>query len=303
MKFRYSELIEFISRNQKNISEKSVEDFEIIGFSSVENCIPGTVSWMKHQDLDWDRINSAVIICDKKLIHPKDTSIIFISVDNPRLVFSCVVKHFVKHTTKAKIEKTVRIGENVEIGENVSIGHYSIIGDNVRIGRDTMIRHHVVINDNTHIGDNCLIKSGSVIGEKGFGFEYDDMGIPHQIPHIGKVVIGNNVEIGALNTVVQGTLSDTIIKDNVKTDDHVHIAHNLFVDENSLITACTQFSGGVKVGKNVWIGPNSSIIQKVKIADKAIVGIGSVIIRDVEKETTVAGNPARIIEKPPKGSK
>ena len=106
--------------------------------------------------------------------------------------------------------------------------------------------------------------------------------------HLGGVKIGNEVEIGALNSIARGTLNDTIIENGVKTDNLVHIAHNCYIGCNSLITACVELSGGVIVGKNVWIGPNSSVLEKIKIGDNAFIGIGSVVTKDVD--TNMAGS-------------
>ncbi len=88
------------------------------------------------------------------------------------------------------------------------------------------------------------MKSGSVIGEMGFGFERDEAGIPLRMAHLESVEIGNRVEIGSLNTVCRGTLNSTVIEDDVKTDDHVHIAHNCRVRRGAMLTAAVVLSGG-----------------------------------------------------------
>ncbi|MCJ7829008.1 MAG: UDP-3-O-(3-hydroxymyristoyl)glucosamine N-acyltransferase [Dehalococcoidia bacterium] len=147
------------------------------------------------------------------------------------------------------------------------------------IGEGTVIEEGAVVR-NTVIGKNCYIKSNAVIGQKGFSFANDVNGIPFPMPHRGGVVIGNNVEIGACTTVVRGVMSDTIIGNNVKIDDHVHVAHNVTIGENTMITACTEISGSVKIGKNVWIGPNCSILNQVEIGDGAFINISSTIVKD-----------------------
>ena len=101
------------------------------------------------------------------------------------------------------------------------------------------------------------------------------------------MVIGDRVEIGAKCTVARGAIDDTIVSNDVKIDDQVHVAHNCFIGDKTIITACAELSGGVKVGKSCWLGPNSSIIEKVKLGDNAFVGIGVVVDRDLGEKSTV----------------
>jgi UDP-3-O-[3-hydroxymyristoyl] glucosamine N-acyltransferase len=213
--------------------------------------------------------------------------------ENPRLDYARVLQKFFAPKVVLGISHTARIGNNVSLGKDISIGEYSVIGNNVVIGDGTEIRHHVVIGDNTIIGRNCLIKSNTVIGEEGFGFERDEKGIPIRIPHLGRVIIGDNVEIGAVNTIMRGTIDDTVIEDNVKIDDHVHIGHNVKVGKGCLITACAEISGSARIGDYTWLGPNCSIMDGINIGDNVFVGLGSVVNKSVENNTIVAGNPAR----------
>ena len=212
---------------------------------------------------------------------------------NPRLDFCRLTKHFFPKERPPRVESTAIIGRNVSLGENVYIGHNVIVEDNVSIGDYTILMHNVVVSEGSEIGNHCVVKSGSVIGQKGFGFERDQNGIPVEFTHYGKVCIGNHVEIGALNTVVAGALSDTVIEDYVKMDDHVHIAHNVVVGRGSLVAACAEVSGSVQIGRQVWLGPNCSVIDNVALGDEVFVGIGAVVTKSFLERTVVAGNPAR----------
>ena len=187
---------------------------------------------------------------------------------------------FVGYPGAPQIHPTAWIGEFVSMGRGVVIGAH------------TRIHPHVTIGGGVRIGERCVIKSGTVIGQDGFGFERDAQGRPVRLVHLGTTIIGDDVELGSLNTVCRGTLADTIVEDHVKTDDHVHIAHNCMIRTCALITACVELSGGVEVGAYAWIGPNSSVIQKVKIGERAFVGIGANVTKDVEIGMVVAGNPA-----------
>lgn len=177
------------------------------------------------------------------------------------------------------------------------IGRYCAIDDSVEIGEGTIIRNNVVITGRVKIGKNCFIKSNTVIGEKGFGFGFTEYLTPVEIVHTGGVVIGDNVEIGALCTVCSGTVEPTVLENWVKLDDHIHIAHNCYIEEKSILTAHADLSGGVRIGKGSWIGPCSTVTVKVRVAPGTLVGQGAVVMRDTEENDVVVGVPARFIRK------
>ena len=211
----------------------------------------------------------------------------------PRLDFARAVKRFFVVEKPGGIAGTAIVSPFAQLGKGVGIGHFAVIGDRAMIGEGTEIREHVVIGEGVKIGRNCLIKANTVIGGEGFGFEFDEAGVPVRMPHLGGVIIGDNVEIGSLNAIARGTLDDTVIGDNVKTDDHVFIAHNVEVGDNTLIIAGAEVSGGVKIGKNVWIAPQATIRNQVEIGDGAVVGMGAVVTKSVRAGAVVMGNPAR----------
>lgn len=190
---------------------------------------------------------------------------------------------FVWSDREPEIHPTARLGRNV------------VLGRGVRIGAGSVIYHNVVIGDEVVIGERCVVKSGAIIGEEGFGFERDGDGKAVRLPHLGTVRLEDDVEIGSLNTVCRGTLADTVLRRGCKTDDHVHIAHNVEVGEGALLTACAEISGGVKIGRRVWLGPNVSIMNQIAIGDDAFLGLGAVVTKSVPEKTVVAGNPARIL--------
>lgn len=216
---------------------------------------------------------------------------------NPRLDFCKILNKFFSVNLKRTIAESAKICDTAKLGSNVFIGENVVIEDFVEIGDDTVIMHNVVISRNVKIGKCCLIKSGTVIGQRGFGFERDTDGIPIPFIHYGSVQIGNFVEIGALTTIAAGALMDTTISDYVKIDDHVFIAHNVMIGKGTFVIACSEISGGVHIGRNAWLGPNCSIIDNVKIGDDAFIGIGSNVIKSVNKSEIVAGNPAKFIRR------
>lgn len=240
--------------------------------------------------------NILYIVSKNKYISP-DSKASYIIVDNPRLAFAKVVKRFFQNMKKPTLSMNSIIAENAIIGENVSIGNFCVIGEHVTIGDNTIINHNVIISAATCIGQECYIKSGTVIGEDGFGFDFEEDGTPFRFPHLGRVIIGNHVEIGAKCTIAKGTLGDTVIEDNVKIDDQVHIAHNCLIQEKTVITACAEISGSVTIGPKTWIGPNSSIIQKVVIGEESLIGIGAVITKDVPSKKKYMGFEALELRK------
>lgn len=164
------------------------------------------------------------------------------------------------------------------------------IGDNVVIGDNTLIKPNVTIMEKTRIGHNVIIHSGTVIGSDGFGFTQSSD--KHQkLIHTGYVRIGNDVEIGACNTIDRGTLGMTIIGNGVKTDNLVHIAHNVKIGDNTLIVAQVGIAGSTKVGNNVIIAGKAGITGHIKIGDGSIVGPYAGVHSDVPENQVVSGIP------------
>lgn len=220
-----------------------------------------------------------------------------IIVANPRLAFAKVLTAYFETKTEPKIADTAKIGRDVSIGCNVTIGEFCVLSDGVKVGDNSTLQNHVVIDSNVSIGQHCTIKSHSVIGEPGFGIEKDENGDNHRIPHVGSVVVGDNVEIGTFNTICAGTIDPTTIADFVKIDDHVHVGHNVTIGQNTIITACVQISGSVAIGQNVWISPRCAIIDGIKVEDDVFIGIGALVTKDCSHGQSYAGSPARVLKR------
>jgi UDP-3-O-[3-hydroxymyristoyl] glucosamine N-acyltransferase len=215
-----------------------------------------------------------------------------ILVPNPRAAFGRALQDYFVTKPSPRIAPTASIAVDAVIGREVVIGDFCIVGSGARIGDGTELRHHVVIGPRVRIGNRCLVRSNTVIGEEGFGIDRDEQGNNVRIPHLGSVVIGDEVEIGALNTVCAGTIDPTVVGSFVKTDDHVHIAHNCRIGDNSIITACAELSGSVTIGQDVWLGPNCSIMNGVTIGERTFIGLGSVVLKNCEPNGVYAGVPA-----------
>lgn len=218
-----------------------------------------------------------------------------IVVDNPRLAFADVVREMFAPPAPTGVEATALIDSTVRLGRNVYVGHYAVLEAGVVVGDQTVIGHHTILSRNVRVGRRCRIKPHAVLGGDGFGFESRADGSQVRIPHLGSVELGDDVEIGSFVSIASGTLDDTVLADGVKVDDHVFLAHNVHVGEHAMIIAGAEVSGSVEIGREAWIAPQVSVLNKIRIGDRALVGIGSVVVRDVPAGMVVAGNPARVV--------
>lgn len=188
----------------------------------------------------------------------------------------------------AVIGAHVVIGERAIIGERAVIHPQSVIGDDVLIGADACIYPRVVIYPRCVIGERTILHSGAVIGADGFGFAFDQ-GQWIKIPQIGRVVIGNDVEIGANTTIDRGALGDTLINNDVKIDNLVQLGHNCTVGEHTAIVGCAGIAGSVAIGKNCRIGGAAMIGGHLSIADGTTVAAATPVFSSIEKPDVYTG--------------
>ncbi|CAM4405256.1 UDP-3-O-[3-hydroxymyristoyl] glucosamine N-acyltransferase [Acinetobacter dispersus] len=260
-------------------------DIEINGVAPLKLCQSNELTFSKTFDPNLN--NSAFILSDMEGADLDKNG--YIISDKPRLDFIRALDYLSKEIGFSSYNYSSEIHPSVQIGQNV------VIERGCKIAEGVVIEHNVVIHAGTNIGKNSRIRSNSSIGSDGFGFERLADGTPLRFPHLGGVEIGENVEIGACTTVARGTLSNTQIEDYVKIDNLVHIAHNCLIKRGAFIIACAEISGGVIVGENAWVAPNSCTHQKVSIGNGALVGLGAVITKDVPANMVYAGNPAKKI--------
>lgn len=181
-------------------------------------------------------------------------------------------------------EKKVKIGNNVSIGYNVVIKNNSIIGNNVNIGSNVLISNSIIEN-------NVNICDGTVIGKKGFGFKFIDNKL-YRVPHIGKVIIKANAEIGSNCSIDRGSIDDTIIGEFSFIDNQVHIAHNVKIGNYCIVAAQTGISGSTIIGNNVIIGGQVGISGHLKIGNNVKIGGKSGVVKNIQDNKTVMGYPA-----------
>jgi len=194
----------------------------------------------------------------------------------------------------ASIDPTVRLGPGVIVGERASIGMGSIvlgnavIGPEARIGSDCVIFPGVVIYPRTTVGDRVRIHANAVVGSDGFGYARGSQGSV-KIWHLGKVAIGDDVEIGAGTMIDRGTIKDTVIENGVKIDNLVHIGHNGHVKAHATLCAQVGMAGNVTVGRYAILGGKVAVADKLEIGDHSMVGPMSGIARDVKPGEKLMG--------------
>lgn len=227
-------------------------------------------------------------------------------VPRPRLAFAQVTRDLLHQPPTAEVAATAYLDPGARVGRDVAIGHFTVVEDDVVIGDGCRIDSHVVLKSGTRLGRRVRIGSHTSIGGEGFGFEVADDGTPIRLGHAGGVEIGDDVEIGCQVSIAQGTIEPTRLAEQVKVDDCVFIAHNVQVGRASFVIAGAEISGSVTIGERVWVSPEATVINKVSIGDDALVGIGAVVVKDVEANTVVAGVPAKPrgarYETPPTGA-
>ena len=215
----------------------------------------------------------------------------------------------------ASIDQTAVISPGVTLGENIRIGAYSVIGQGVSIGSNTVVENHVSISF-TNLGQDCRVKSGAVIGGAGFGIAKDESGII-EIPHLGRVMIGNRVSIGSQTCIDRGQLGDTHINDDVKIDNLVQIAHNVKIGAGSMLAAHTGISGSCIIGENVQMGGNVGLADHLTIGDNVSIAARAGVMHDIPAGEVWSGIPAmpirehmrlisatrKLVKKPKRGDK
>lgn len=240
-----------------------------------------------------------------------------LQVENPFAAFVHLIDYFYPPRKAGDgVHPTAVIGENVSLGKNVSIGPYVSIGDGSVIGDYTVLKSHVSIGQKVSIGkqcvlhpnvvvyDTCILKdaviihASSVIGSDGFGYYFSD-GKQQKVPHAGKVIIENNVEIGANTTIDRATLGATVIGEGTKIDNQVQIAHSVKLGKHNILCAFTGIAGSTVSGDNVVFAANVGVSDHVRIDDGVVLGARAGVPpnKHLRGNQVYLGSPSRPKEK------
>lgn len=308
MKIKASQIAELI-----NGSVDGNPDIEIHTLSKIEEGEAGAISFLANPKYEPHiySTQSSVVIVNNTFQPTQSLSVTLIRVEDAYQAFTKLLAAYSQiKNAKVGVEKTAIIDESAHVGEEVYIGNFTYIGTNASIGNQTKIYSNCSIADDVQIGERCVIHSGvrlysgtqigndciihsnTVIGSDGFGFAPKDDGSYEKVPQIGKVIIGNKVEIGACSTIDCATMGATIIHDGVKLDNQIQIAHNVEIGKNTVIAAQTGIAGSTKVGEQCVIGGQVGIVGHLTIGDKVKIQAQSGVTKNIKNEEVIQGTPA-----------
>jgi UDP-3-O-[3-hydroxymyristoyl] glucosamine N-acyltransferase len=285
--------------------------------AKIQDAKKGQIAFLsnpKYEQYIYSTQASAVIV-KKDFIGRKEISATLILVDDPYISFTRLLEEYHKLISfqKTGIEQPSFIHENASVGNNIYRGAFSYIGSNVKLGDNVKIYPHAYIGDDvvignntiihpgvkiysgTKVGNNCVIHSGTVIGSDGFGFAPQEDGTYKSIPQLGNVIIEDNVAIGG-NTVIDcATLfgDSTIIRQGVKLDNLIQIAHNVEIGKNTVIAAQSGVSGSTKLGENCMLAGQVGVAGHLIIANDTRLGAQSGVSKSIKTEgQRLMGSPA-----------
>ena len=285
----------------------------ITGVSPLEAATAGDLTFCARAELREHLLTTpaaAVLVGDKMEV-PRQTAPALIRVANPYFAFLQVIKQFVITETEAiGVDPSARIAETAVLAQQVTVGPFTVIepechiGEQVRIGAGCYLGRGVVIGEQTvifpgvtihhdvRVGRRVIIQAGAVIGSDGFGYVHHDDRF-HKIPHLGTVVLEDEVEIGANCCIDRGTFGETHIHRGVKLDNLVHIAHNVEIDEHTVMAAQSGISGSTKIGRYVTIAGQVGMVGHITIGDHSTFGAQAGVTKSIPAKLTVSGYPAK----------
>src|SRR3989344_198152 len=248
---------------------------------------------------------AGVCLVSEDLLDAVPTTIISLCVKNPKVSFAKVAHFLYPHartvsinegrqeskiSNSASVAATAFIGKVVEIGDHTVIGAGAYVGDGVKLGNNSCIHDHVSLMK-TIIGNGVHVHSGARIGGEGFGFANEGAELV-DIPHLGRVVIKDNVRIGANTTIDRGVLGDTLIEENCRIDNLVQIAHNVHLGKGCIIVSQVGISGSTQIGDFSILAGQVGLAGHLKIGKHVTIAAQSGVMRDIPDGETVGGSPS-----------
>jgi UDP-3-O-[3-hydroxymyristoyl] glucosamine N-acyltransferase len=285
-------------------------DILITGLNGIEEAQPGELVFVRdarYAALLPNTLASAVLLSEL----PEDCPVPAVVVDNPDVAFLMVLQHFGEEQAahpvgvhpSAHVSESAFLGVNVSLGPGVCIEDDAVIGDNTvlyanvyvgrgsQLGADCVVYPNVVIREMCTLGERCILHSGAVIGSDGFGFApFGGRWI--KVPQVGRVVIGDDVELGSCTCVDRATFGETRIGNGTKIDNLCQVAHNVQIGEHCVMAGMSGVAGSARLGNQVRVGANSGIVGHLKIGDGATIAVRSGVTSSVEAGRTVSGFPS-----------
>ncbi len=286
------------------------EDVEIVRVAGIDEAGPGDLTFVSNRKyvshIKGTRA-SAIILPDD--IPP--VGIPSLRTQDPYLAFARALEIFYAPLRPDHgIHPTAVVAEDVEIGSDASIGAYCVIGKGCKIGSGVVIYPHVVLYPSVLVGDDCLfhsfvivrefcqignrviLQNGVVVGSDGFGFVPTKDGTFYKICQTGRVVIEDDVEVGANTAIDRAAVGETIIRRGAKLDNLVQIGHGAQVGEHSILAAQVGLAGSTRLGRGVWVGGQAGFAGHLEVGDKAIITAQSGTSHDIPPGAVMSGSPA-----------
>jgi UDP-3-O-[3-hydroxymyristoyl] glucosamine N-acyltransferase len=283
-------------------------DIEVTGASTDAAARPGEIAWISPRNASRfpERLGSfgGTILIGPPLETPHQMASgqAYVACPDPKSAFTTVIDtYFVDRTVTAwpardgaTVPPDARIGARAFLAAGVVLGGNVTIADDVVIGPNTCIAN-TRIESRVRIGANCSI------GLAGFGYARQPDGTFARFPHIGGVVIEAGVEIGSNTCIDRGSLGETVIGRGCKIDNLVHIAHNVVLGPNVVVIANAMIGGSTTINAEAWVAPSVAVMDGVTIGERALLGLGAVVLKSVPEGAVFVGNPARPLERRPGG--
>ena len=282
---------------------------EISGVQPFEDAGPDHLT-LAAQHRYWSRLDetrAAAVIVPLDCEHREKP---LLRVGNPKAAFARLLGFFNRRAfTAAGISRLAHVGKRCSISEKVTIHPFVFVGDGVviedntelfpgvhvgngcRIGSHCVLYPNVTLYRNISLGHGVIIHGGAVLGADGFGYVFDGRD-QVKIPQTGRVVVGDDVEIGANSCVDRATFGTTVLERGVKLDNHVHIGHNCRIGENTVIVGQVGVSGSVQIGRNCVLAGHSGVSDHIRIGDGVTVMAKSEVTKDIPSGRVVSGQPA-----------
>ena len=286
---------------------------KILGVNNIKDATINEITFFNNLNYEIEAKNCNALACivSEKIAKILNKNVIPIISKNPLIDFYKVVSIFYPDSSLDNERINILKNKNYFSKKNIFIGYNSLIDKSVKIGNSSKIGNNVIIKSNVHIGKNCIIgsnviiensllgdnitiKSGTLIGQAGFGFNFEKKK-RIKFPHIGRVIIENDVQIGSFCTIDRGSLTDTVIGESTSIDNQVQIAHNVKIGNFCMIAAQSGIAGSTTIGNNVKIGGQTGISGHLSIGNNVKIGGKSGVIADIEDNQTVMGYPAKSI--------
>lgn len=288
-----SDILAFLVAENISFTFAGNQDIPVTGFSSLAQYKTGTFTWVKKQESipnEFDLKQITLAIVSEEVCGEFQN---VIRTSNSKYAFFSTIEHFfAPQKVLPPVGQFTYISSQVKLGKNVRIGHNCTLDGDITVGDNTVIWNHVTIINRVTIGQNCEIQSGTVIGHDGFGYTEDSLHKKNMVRHFGGVIIGSNVSIGSNVCICRGTIDDTVIENGVKIDNLSHIAHNCCLEADVALAYPCKLGGSTHIGKNGYLAA-ATIRNQSDIGMDAFIGLGAVVVHDVEDGQIVVGNPAR----------